>query len=398
MIALLRKAGLLVVLVVAATLAFASSASAAEYALEVGESLASTGEGEVICEWKEEGFVEEEFECEYLVLEGKKVVKLIPVPEEPESEFVRFENGTGSAAKCNEKTSACSFTLEEDSYIEARFDEIVPKLAVKATGEGEVLCTEEGLPPEFADECEEEFEFGAEVTLVPSPEPGWEFAGFKGGTGSAKSCNGKTKLCTFFIEEDSAIEGSFVPITHLLTIAKAGTGSGAVTSSPAGINCGSACAAKFAEGAVTLTASPAAGSTFAGWSGGGCSGTGFCVVTIGEADVAVTATFSAKPPPPPGKARAAAVAKVGSGKARVRLTCSGGPCKGVLKLKAKLRRRGRLVVVGRSPFALADGASEVVKVKLSPALRKQLRKRHVLRVRAVGSGLTAGTVKLKLGR
>ena len=31
---------------------------------------------------------------------------------------------------------------------------------------------------------------------------------------------------------------------------------------------------------VTLTATPASGSTFAGWSGGGCSGTGTCTVTL----------------------------------------------------------------------------------------------------------------------
>jgi hypothetical protein len=41
---------------------------------------------------------------------------------------------------------------------------------------------------------------------------------------------------------------------------------------------------------VTLTATPAAGSTFAGWSGA-CSGTGPCTVPIGLYDQAVTATF-----------------------------------------------------------------------------------------------------------
>ena len=42
---------------------------------------------------------------------------------------------------------------------------------------------------------------------------------------------------------------------------------------------------------VTLTATPAAGSTFAGWSGAGCSGTGACTVTM-SSDQAVTATFN----------------------------------------------------------------------------------------------------------
>lgn len=51
-----------------------------------------------------------------------------------------------------------------------------------------------------------------------------------------------------------------------LKVLKMGLGSGTVSSSPAGINCGGTCEAGFAGGAsVTLTASAAAGSTFVGW-------------------------------------------------------------------------------------------------------------------------------------
>jgi len=77
-----------------------------------------------------------------------------------------------------------------------------------------------------------------------------------------------------------------------LTVARAGTGSGTVTSTPAAINCGSVCANTFGAGAiVTLTATPAAGSVCAGWRGGGCAGTGTCVVTVAAATT-VTATFT----------------------------------------------------------------------------------------------------------
>jgi hypothetical protein len=83
---------------------------------------------------------------------------------------------------------------------------------------------------------------------------------------------------------------------HTLTIAKAGTGSGTVTSLPAGVSCGSECSALFDSGEpVKLTAVPASGSTFTGWSGGGCSGTAPCQVTL-DADTAVTATFAQNPP------------------------------------------------------------------------------------------------------
>jgi Divergent InlB B-repeat domain len=49
---------------------------------------------------------------------------------------------------------------------------------------------------------------------------------------------------------------------------------------------------------VTLTESPASGSTFAGWSGAGCSGTGTCTVTMNAAQT-VTAAFNAIPKPQP---------------------------------------------------------------------------------------------------
>ncbi|HSB00244.1 MAG TPA: non-reducing end alpha-L-arabinofuranosidase family hydrolase, partial [Anaerolineales bacterium] len=72
---------------------------------------------------------------------------------------------------------------------------------------------------------------------------------------------------------------------------KAGSGSGTVTSSPAGINCGSTCSASYASGtSVTLTPSAASGSTFGGWSGA-CSGTGSCTVNM-NTNQTVTATFS----------------------------------------------------------------------------------------------------------
>jgi subtilisin family serine protease len=81
---------------------------------------------------------------------------------------------------------------------------------------------------------------------------------------------------------------------HNLTVTKDGTGTGSVTSSPAGIDCGATCTSSFGIGdQVTLTATPDSGSTFTGWTGGGCSGTGTCVVTI-SADTTVTATFTKK--------------------------------------------------------------------------------------------------------
>jgi GH25 family lysozyme M1 (1,4-beta-N-acetylmuramidase) len=80
---------------------------------------------------------------------------------------------------------------------------------------------------------------------------------------------------------------------YTLTVNKTGTGNGTVTGP--GINCGSDCQETYPSGtSVTLTATAASGSTFAGWSGA-CSGTGSCTIIM-NANKSVTATFNEAPP------------------------------------------------------------------------------------------------------
>ena len=76
-----------------------------------------------------------------------------------------------------------------------------------------------------------------------------------------------------------------------LTMAKVGTGTGRVVSTPAGINCGDSCSYNFATGTtVTLTHSADVLSTFAGWDGA-CKGTAVCVITM-DTEKSVIATFN----------------------------------------------------------------------------------------------------------
>lgn len=80
------------------------------------------------------------------------------------------------------------------------------------------------------------------------------------------------------------------PSSYALSVSA--TGSGTVSSDPAGISCGTACRADFtANTSVRLIATPGSGQEFAGW-GGACSGSGACTVTM-SATRSVTAGFRA---------------------------------------------------------------------------------------------------------
>jgi len=88
-------------------------------------------------------------------------------------------------------------------------------------------------------------------------------------------------------------------VQETLTVTLSGAGSGTITSSPAGINCGATCTGTYQLNTqVTLTAAPASGSEFQGWSGA-CSGTGAtCIVTLDSAK-SVGAGFGTVATPPP---------------------------------------------------------------------------------------------------
>jgi YD repeat-containing protein len=94
---------------------------------------------------------------------------------------------------------------------------------------------------------------------------------------------------------DVPLRGIGVPPHYTLIISKDGPGSGIVTSLDGGISCGAICSKVYDGGtSVELSASPDSGFAFQGWSGGGCSGTGDCILTM-SLDTTVTATFSLAP-------------------------------------------------------------------------------------------------------
>ncbi|MFT3838619.1 MAG: hypothetical protein QM723_16695 [Myxococcaceae bacterium] len=109
------------------------------------------------------------------------------------------------------------------------------------------------------------------------------------------TCAG-TGTCDITVIGDTMEDAAFLA-NYPLTVTPGGTGTGSVTDNTGQIICGglaAMCSGNYLSGTmVTLTASADPNSDFAGWSGGGCSGTGQCVVPMNMAQT-VNPTFTLK--------------------------------------------------------------------------------------------------------
>ncbi|HVO55105.1 MAG TPA: hypothetical protein VMT37_11905, partial [Solirubrobacterales bacterium] len=202
----------------------------------------------------------------------------------PPASGSRFIKWTGACTG----TGTCKVTMSAAKSVGAEFA-LIPKFALKVTksgnGSGTVTSSPSGIS--CGSECEASYEEGTEVTLTPSASAGSEFKGWSG------ACTG-TGACKVTISAAKQVGAEFALERHLLSVIASGGGSGAVTSSPAGIDCGGTCTASFNHGTeVTLSASPGPGSFFVKWTGA-CTGSGACKVTMNAAS-SVGAEFSPVP-------------------------------------------------------------------------------------------------------
>ena len=191
----------------------------------------------------------------------------------------RFDGFSGD---CSGNT--CALTLNASASVTAPF-ETVRTLTVHVSGSGSVSGN--GLSCSSST-CTQAYPDLTALDLTASASAGWQFQGFTG------DCTGAS--CSLSMSANRTVTASFV-LVHTLTVNFSGDGQGAITSNPAGINCGpgggSGCSAQFVDGAVIqLSAAPTASSLMQGWSGGGCTGTAGCTVTL-TADTAVSATIVA---------------------------------------------------------------------------------------------------------
>jgi hypothetical protein len=333
--------------------------------------------------------------CEHEFEEGKEVT--LTATAASGSEFAGWTALAGSPGTCTGTTSPCEVTMNAAVELEATFNESPPpptfnlEVVKGGPGKGTVRSSPRGIG--CGTTCTASFPMGTTVTLSGTSATNSEPVRWSG-CGSVDAEGG----CVVEVSADKTVTATFDLIPRALSIAMAGTGTGTVQCR---IDGGSLerCAGPYPSGdSVRLVAAAAAGSEFAGWSGGTgsatrCSGTGSCSFTI-AADSSVIATFGVARP---GVARVARKAIVKGRRALLKLSCSGGPCQGRLKLIAKVRkgRKVRRVVVGRASFSLVAGGRKKVGVPLSAAARRSLKGRRVLSARVTGPDVARGTVRLR---
>jgi Divergent InlB B-repeat domain len=186
---------------------------------------------------------------------------------------------TGWGGPCS-GTGACILKANAAKTVTATFVQGGYVLTLSRVGSGNVKSVPGGINCGMM--CGTAFAAGTRVSLQPTPVPGYRFSGWSG------ACTG-TQACSVLMSAAKAVTATFVADTSPVLSVSVGAG-GSVSSSPAGINCGSTCSAPFAANStVTLTAAPSSGYRFSAWSGA-CTGSGSCSVTM-SGSKSVSASF-----------------------------------------------------------------------------------------------------------
>ncbi len=182
----------------------------------------------------------------------------------------QFDGWSGDASGPN---NPITITMNGNKTVTATFSKIPPtkySLTVKTVGQGSV--TPNGGT----------YEAGTPVTLTASPASGWQFDGWSG------DASGSNNPITIIMNGNKTVTATFSkipPTMYTLTVNI--DGEGEVTLDPPG--------GTYEEGTpVTLTASPASGWQFDGWSGDASGSNNPITITM-DGNKTITATFGEIP-------------------------------------------------------------------------------------------------------
>ena len=179
---------------------------------------------------------------------------------------------------CAGTTNPCSVPMTAARTVTATFTlaSVQQTLTVTKTGTGSGTVTSAPGGISCGGDCTENYADGTGVTLTAAAA---RARPLRAGAGRGHLCRDDQPV---FGADDGGANGDrhvHVRVQRTLTVAKAGTGSGTVTSAPGGISCGGDCTENYADGtAVTLTAAAGRARPLGVGAGAGhCAGTTTCV-------------------------------------------------------------------------------------------------------------------------
>ena len=222
-----------------------------------------------------------------------------------------FTSWTGPCVIPTGQPAKCVVTMGAAHTVTAVFTAQTSSFTVALTGKGtvtttstptvtpEINCANPGPPST----CSTTFTSGTSVTLTATPATGYSFTNWTAGP-----CAGTTNPCVFTVSSTSPTSAValFTINTYLLTVNRAGTLGGTVTSNVVNglggsISCGPAAGIAGCSVIATyntpviLTETPPSGGGFGGWSGApiACTvGTSTCTFNMPATAETVTGTFT----------------------------------------------------------------------------------------------------------
>ena len=133
------------------------------------------------------------------------------------------------------------------------------------SGGGSVSISAYGVATSCTGSCTANHAQGTQVTLTAAPVPGTVLSGWSG------ECRGRKASCTVRMTAAKTVNATFTALPMFgVNYTKAGAGGGSIdVSTPQGTtNCSDSCSSQYPAGTtIKLTARPAPGAVFGGWSG-----------------------------------------------------------------------------------------------------------------------------------
>ena len=195
----------------------------------------------------------------------------------------RFLSWSGKA--CAAQGSTCTFAASASETDTASF--VAIDTVIASAGSNGTVAIADTTHPSFCTGLTCAASAGDAITITAAPSGGFHFVSWIGG-----SCTGQHAACTFHAASDENDTATFA--SGAVTIDGAASPVAGGTATVASGACKAASCSAVGGSSVTITATPAAGYRFTGWSGVSCSGaTNPCAFTAAQSE-SDTALFVAR--------------------------------------------------------------------------------------------------------